>query len=746
MEQYYAHSPDGSGEWETVEHHLKRVGELCSGFAQKLQCGGFGRIAGLLHDAGKNSQLFQEVLHRQRINIDHAVPGAVLACAFGKEKSAHTLEVIIRAHHSSLQEDVMPTILQAIRGEAREVPPENKVLSVCGKEEFLQLMPLVQQETGLNLQHDTLQKLPNLDASPDKPLAQMLQTRMLYSCLVDADYSATSEYYEKDYLQKTSGEPLQPPKLLKRLQEHRDAIRASSTSDKKLNAMRDDLYNSCIQAAEQSPGLFTLTAPTGLGKTLDLLAFALVHAEKWGKERIFVVLPYLSIIEQNAKEYRSIVPGMLESHSQVKATDKTRQLSERWGAPMIVTTTVGFLEGLFACRAPDCRHLHQIANSVVVLDEAQSLPPRLLDATLHTLQELCEHCGCTVVLSTATQPAFQYRRNMQWYPREIVPDPQKLFLAARRVNVEWRVEKPTPLEQIADEMAELPSVCAIMNLRRHARKLYSLLKQRCGEDELFFLSSDLCPAHREKVLDEVRSRLKQGIPCRLVSTQCIEAGVDVDFACMYRALAPLESVIQAAGRCNRNGGSGKLGQVTVFVPDEPGRLYPDSWYENAANKLRVMLENHDVDLCSLADIEEYYRRVYSDAPEDSEKLRNAVKQLDYQGATDAYHVIEQTGCSVIVSYSGEMELFAEVRKEAFAHGLTSELLARARPITVNTFDKNGVAECCEQLPQFDYRGHRLSAKDSTKEKSNTFLLDQPKCYSDKTGLDFSGDISFESNF
>lgn len=202
----------------------------------------------------------------------------------------------------------MPTILQAIRGEAREVPPENKVLSVCGKEEFLQLKPLVQQETGLDLQHDTLQKLPSLDASPDKPLAQMLQTRMLYFCLVDADYSATSEYYEKDYLQKTSGEPLQPQKLLKRLQKHRDAIRASSTSDKKLNAMRDNLYESCIQAAEQSPGLFTLTAPTGMGKTLDLLAFALVHAAKWGKSEFLLCFHIFLLLNKMQRGTAALYP------------------------------------------------------------------------------------------------------------------------------------------------------------------------------------------------------------------------------------------------------------------------------------------------------------------------------------------------------------------------------------------------------------------------------------------------------
>ena len=188
METYYAHSQNKKGEWETVEHHLKRVGKLCAEFAQPLRCDGFGRTAGLLHDAGKYSPLFQRVLRHQQVHVDHAVPGAVLACAFGG-KAAHTLGVIIRAHHSSLQEDIRPVLEQALRGTERNVPPKNDTLSVCGPDEYTELMKTVQRETGLDLRHDSLQQLPDLQNSPDRPLAQMLQTRMLYSCLVDADYS-----------------------------------------------------------------------------------------------------------------------------------------------------------------------------------------------------------------------------------------------------------------------------------------------------------------------------------------------------------------------------------------------------------------------------------------------------------------------------------------------------------------------------------------------------------------------------
>lgn len=740
MKKYYAHTPNEKGVWETVEHHLKRVGELCKSFAEDLHCGSFGRVAGLLHDAGKYGDLFQDVLYRKRIHVDHAVPGAVLAYGFGrKSKSSHTLEIIIRGHHSRLQNDVISVLEQAMKGDERNVPPDNDTLSVCGRNEFIKMIDLVQKEIQLDVFHGKLQQLPELNDSADKPLAQMLQTRMMYSCLVDADYSATAEHYYEAYLQ---GSPriLAPKSLRQSLNKHRNEIRSHSTADKSLNAMRDQLYDDCLEAAKQEPGLFTLTAPTGMGKTLALLAFALKHAEIWGHKRIFLVLPFLSIIEQNGKEYREIIPNMLESHSQVKVTDETRDLAERWDAPMVITTTVGFFEGLFACKAPDCRRLHQIANSVIVLDEAQSLPPHLLDATLHTLQELCRHCGSTVVLSTATQPAFQYRKNIDWNPREIVKKSQNLFASSRRVSVDWRVKDVTSLERIADEMEQRPSACAILNLRRHARKLYAFLKQRCREEELFFLSSDLCPAHREKMLEDVRNRLERHLPCRLVSTQCIEAGVDISFDAMYRSLAPLESIIQAAGRCNRNGGTGRLGEMTVFIPDEDGGLYPDDWYESAANKLRVMLENHAVDLCSLGDIEEYYKRVYMDAPEDKKELRNAIRQLDYQKAASEYKIINNNGSSVIVPYSGNMELFGKIKEEALKHGITSKLLGEARPITVNSFDTAGVEKYCERLPQFDFRGRSIEPG------SNCFLLDLHECYDDKTGLHFSDSVSFQNCF
>lgn len=741
MKVYYAHTHTDKRKWETVQEHLKKVGALCEMYAQELQCGDFGRVAGLLHDAGKYSELFQAVLHQRQKHIDHAVPGAVLAHAFGSDSdpTVHALEVIIRAHHSSLQNEVLSVLKQALVGENRIVPPDGKTVSICGKIEFQELMKQIQQELEPELLHHPLPSLPPLEGSTDVLLARMLQTRMLYSCLVDADYTATAEHFDGE---KQEERFLNAKRAFDSLQTYRDSIRKNSTSDGQLNQMRDALYDSCRRAGWQNqPGLFTLTAPTGLGKTLALLAFALRHAERWNKKRIFVVLPYLSIIEQNAKEYRKVLPDTLESHSQAAAQDETRQFAERWNAPLVVTTTVGFLEGLFASSAPGCRRLHQAANSVIVFDEAQSLPPKLLDATLNTLRELYLHYNCTVVMSTATQPSFHYKNHAQWAPKEIVENPQNLFFNTRRVRVEWRTKAATSLKQIAQEMQQQKSSCAILNLRRHARKLFELLRTSCAEKELFFLSSDLCPAHRQMTIETIQVRLKAGLPCRVVATQCIEAGVDLSFQAMYRALAPLESVIQAAGRCNRNGESKNLGKLVVFLPDEPGRLYPDEWYENAANQLRLMLENREVDLCNLQDVDEYYRRIYINAPADTEKLRTAVSQMDYQSAEQNYKIIPSGGYRILVPYAGKEELsvlFEKVKKEATEHGVTPALLKDASPLLVNSFDKSGIAAYCEALIPRDYRGRHFAGN------AVCYLLDQKDCYDEKTGLYMADDKPFQN--
>lgn len=694
-EQAYARSRNGQGEYESVAHHLVRAGELCAQFAGEFGCTEAGKTLGMLHDLGKYGGPFQDVLRRKRIHVDHAGPGAAAVYnVYGGKSKAKLLAAVIAAHHSQLDNAVFNYLTGLLLGEPGLYSPKGDLPALIGAEELSAALKRMTEETGFTPAQISV---PRWKESENQDLSYMLLARMLLSALVDADYSSSAEHFEPDYLLTHTGAELDPADALEQVKALREEKRKNSRAASGINAIRDRLFDDCLQAAEAPPGIFTLTAPTGTGKTLSLFAFAAQHALKYRKRRIILILPYLTLAEQNAEEYRKLVPELMESHSASELDERTRLLSERWAAPCVVTTTVGFFEPLFASRPSECRRLHQIADSVIVLDEAQSLPSGLLDATLQCMKQLCDQYGCTVLFSTATQPSFQYRPGLNWHPTEIVKAPQQMFAATRRVTYHWRTEKPVAWEAIADELAEHDQGCVIVNLRRHARKLCQLLAARRPEEEAFYISTDLCLEHRRAVLQEVRDRLNSGRPCRLVSTQCIEAGVDVSFPVLYRALAPLESIIQAAGRCNRNG-DGPDGQVTVFLPQDTGRLYPDAHYENAANCVINMLDKGPIDCSDLKVIDEYYRRLYQKFSCDIPELRSAIENRDFAAVESAYQIIGSQGVNVIVPYAPERELFERLRTRADTEGLTNGLMKEARPLVVTSYRRKEVDSLCVPIP------------------------------------------------
>ena len=643
---YYARSANEQGQKETVFHHLSRASELCQEFLSPLGYGAWGEVLGKFHDFGKYSEDFQQVLRREKTHVNHAGPGAALVFQAyggwshggkGQNWAAKLLASVIASHHGELSLVDDGVLKRVLRGEGDRLDSEGRRFSLFGQEEF---RDAVSQWKSAFTPPRLSPPLPEFSDGEDASLARMLWTRFLFSALVDADYSSAAEHQKPDYLLQNQGPELDPEEALQRLSQVQVEKKQGSTAASTLNAMRNQLFDDCLAAAAQEPGLFTLTAPTGLGKTLSLFAFAAEHCRIYGKRRIILILPFLAIIEQNVKDYRKVVPDLLEIHSNAQLDERARLLSERWDAPCIVTTSVGFFQPLFSAKPADCRHLHQLANSVLVLDEAQSLPPYLLDATLRTVKLLCTQYGCTVVFSTATQPSFGYRPGLSWQPREIAPDPAALFAATRRVTVDWRLKQPISLVGIAGEVAQENQACAIVNLRAHARALYRQLVEQTGAESTFFLTTDLCPAHRLAVLREIRERMQAGLPCRLVSTQCIEAGVDLDFPVVFRALAPLDAIIQAAGRCNRNGDS-PTGRVIVFVPEEE-KLYPSSAYENAANCVRILASRHPIDCNDLSHIQEYYQLLYSQSEGDKQALRQAVEEEDFLEVQNAYQIIENT--------------------------------------------------------------------------------------------------------
>lgn len=738
MDIFYAKSARTNG-FVTNKEHLKKVADLAASYAQMIGREPEGRLAGNLHDFGKYSTPFQQVLKGIVHGIDHALPGAVIlymVCRLYKSsqtKRANYAPVLesIQGHHDGLVglPDLTNILYTIYTNPDADCCPSNKVPSLRGPQEYMAAW----QAFTADFPDWHIPAIPC--RSFQNMVEDMLDTRMLFSCLVDADYTISALDNDTLYMQKSSGPTLNIDDALDRLNRYCATLRADSTADPALNSVRDMVFQQCGAAGESPCGLFTLTAPTGVGKTLAMLNFALHHCKVAKLQRIIVVLPFLSLADQSEKTYEKILPNLLVDHSQKDLSDEARELASRWDAPLVLTTSVKFFESLFASKPTDCRKLHNIANSVVLFDEAQTLPADLASTTIQAINTLCKKCHCSVLFSTATQPNFRALANAEWKPTEILPNCNVLYDQMRRVQVEWRLfinearsQNPS-YNEIAIEMASQNSVCAIVNLRRHAQELLNRLKLLCEKDSLFLITTDLCPAHRLTVIDKIKDRLKAGLPCHVVATQCIEAGVDLDFDVMYRALAPMESIIQAAGRCNRNNRLPKGGQVIVFEPADA--RYPGATYERAANIVKdLWAEGHKMDINDVSIISEYYCRFFSKAHA-RPALEEALSSKSYANVAKEYRLIKQCGVQLIVPYQNEKKLFDDIQAQARCSGLSTALLRKAAPITVSCFNYKWVEEHAEPLYFTDRYGKRCT-------ESTTYILNagQENCYNEITGLTF----------
>lgn len=749
-----AHSANDAGVAEPVHEHLEAVATRAARYAQVFGAGEEARMAGLLHDIGKYSDLFQRRLRGHERGVDHWSHGAWLALKH-YESNGIGAALAIQGHHTGLDE--------ASRDALRRLEPQR----------MLGHHPL-----GLNTPTDTpddllrrlcddglvapdpsviLSRYGGLD-SPEKA-AGMFDIRMLFSALVDADFIETEAHFNghpgqiRDY--REDGPTLESDRDLDFLLTYLRGLAAQSKASKRVLGLRTDLLEACLEAGCYKQGLFTLTAPTGTGKTLSMLAFALRHAARHNLRRLVVVIPYLTIIDQTARAFRTFLSRHLseeelnryivEDHSLAGQrrgtrpdTSHERLLAENWDAPIVVTTSVQFLESLFSNRSSACRKLHRLAKSIVLLDEVQTLPLKLAVVTLATLSALSSRYDTSIVFSTATQPAFShldaavktYARS-GWNPREIVPSGLNLFQRARRVSIKWpRIASGTSWEVLADELADsaCPQALFIVNLKRHALLFHGLLKER-GTEGLRHLSTSMCPRHRENVLREVHERLSRGAPCRLVATQCVEAGVDIDFPVVYRGWGPLDAIAQAAGRCNRDGRQ-ETGQLRVFHPEkeQAGRQFPDGAYAQAAGVASLVLKAHggDGDICDPALFEEYYRALYQVTALENAypELNDAIRRQDFKNAARLYRVIAHDAINVLVSYDSDAwkDLACEVRDLR----LSASWIAKARPHTVGLFRPGQGSAVWSYLEPVPIR-HDACSED-------WFLYRYPEHYSDETGL------------
>lgn len=593
MKRLYAHSlPNEPQEkWQSLDDHLISVAQMAKEFALPLRSEDWAWNASILHDIGKADSAFQGYLLRSNGlddadydggKVNHSSAGAALA----EDELAlpgRILAYIVAGHHAGL-----PDWYSADSGQSA-----------------LQIR-LVEGRENLNRIRPFAEKILNQLSPLQRPPAYVKSTnfhfwvRMLFSCLVDADYVDTEQFMERNKAKQRgqfpSLENLAPLFFHALYRLEQDAVKTP------VNIIRQEIRRVCEQKAELPQGMFSLTVPTGGGKTLSAMAFALRHALKRNENqgasgahvrRVIYVIPYTSIIEQTSRILAGIFgcENVVEHHSNLnpdKETLRSQLATENWDAPIIVTTNVQFFESLYAAKPSRCRKLHNIINSVVILDEAQLLPPELLTPCVNVMNDLVRNYGVTLVLATATQPALPKLDP----PVEIVPPEMKLYERLKRTEIKFPepLRETTDWSSLAEQLQRHDQVLCIVNTRRDCHDLFKLMPKGT-----IHLSALMCGAHRSAVIRLIRWRLRKGMPIRVISTQLVEAGVDIDFPVVYRALAGVDSIAQAAGRCNREGklnDSGQVGEVHVFLPPK-----------SAPRGLLLKGENTTRELCSLPEFD-----------------------------------------------------------------------------------------------------------------------------------------------
>ncbi|WP_352401529.1 CRISPR-associated helicase Cas3' [Synergistes jonesii] len=548
----------GEGKKQTILDHLNGTAKLCAGFAASFGAEKQGLLVGGGHDIGKYSDEFQGRLLGGKI-VDHSTAGAYECFKLGHCSAAFC----IAGHHGGMPDG-------GGRGDTSDTP------TLCGRlrrvhENKLPEYGAWQQEVKLPVEAP-LPAFFGTDAFADS-----FFTRMLYSCLVDADFLDTEYFIKSGAVERGSYEPISL--LMEKLKKY---IALWQSPKNELNRRRCEILETCMKSGQLPKGLYTLTVPTGGGKTTASLAFALSHALEHGMSRVIYVIPYTSIIEQNAAKFRDILgnENVVEHHSSslfdMEEGEETGQYkqalaAENWDAPVIVTTSVQFFESLYSNRPSKCRKLHNIVNSVIIFDEAQMIPVVNLRPCVAAIAQLVKNYNVTAVLCTATQPSLnglfkEYAPEVAI--RELCPDTEEMYRQFRRVS--FRIAGKLTEEELCGELSAVRQVLCVVNKRKSARSIYERLPQDGGN---FHLSTLMYPIHRRKVLDEIRARLKGGLTCRVVSTSLIEAGVDVDFPSVYREMAGLDSILQAAGRCNREGKKPiEDSVVTIFYNAEEAPL------------------------------------------------------------------------------------------------------------------------------------------------------------------------------
>ena len=761
---FYAHSlvDRPQTDWHTLRDHLAGSAELAAGFGLPIGLENAARLAALLHDVGKYTPAFQARLHGDPQRVEHSLAGAWLALrqtrpADGSRPlsldgyAGELCAYAIAGHHAGLPDRVenVRSARSSLQARLDQFDPSD--LSPAWQDEitpdFRNLWPSVPSR------------------SPHFAFQLAFLGRIIFSCLVDGDFKDTEAFHAAA---SGSVKDREWPKLAhlvssfqSRFDEHMGELPAQ---ENELNRLRQDILHHCRSRAGDKPGLFTFTVPTGGGKTLASLGFALDHAAAHGLDRIIYVAPYTAIIDQTAAIFKKVLgeDHVLEHHSAIEpenfnpkttrdsgrsGEDKRRLATEDWAAPVIVTTSVQLFESLFAARPSRCRKLHNIARSVIILDEAQTLPRHLLAPCMTAIDELARNYGCTVVLCTATQPAlgkphFRTVRKrevgLDLNGRELAPDPEHLARQLRRTRIV--LEGDLSDEALVEALCQHEQGLIIVNSRRHALDLYRAATA-AGLDGMVHLTTRQYPAHRRAILADVRKRLKAQTPCRVIATSLVEAGVDLDFPRVWRAQTGLDQIAQAAGRCNREGKQlSKDSLVTVFTapdhapPPEIAALWSD---------MSRMLESHKDDLLSPSAMEAFFQEVYwrmGDALDREAILEDFRKDATgtdfaYRTVAEKFRMIESGMVPVIIP--GDETALAAIADLANEHIHSAIIARRLQPYLVQVPPRARAALIDTGQVAFadsEIRGDQFA------------VLQEQKSYTSETGLLWEGGANFDGIF
>lgn len=653
---------------QTLKDHLYGTADLAGKFAARFGKRDWGYCCGMLHDIGKYSLAFQEKIRNDsKKRVDHSTAGAKVCLEKGGWHGI--MSYCIAGHHAGLPDygnssdgGDAPTL------EGRR---KKKIEDYSVYKNEIEI-PVI----------ETIPFDPQIE--PDRDFSLSVFIRMLYSCLVDADFLDTEKFMTNGQVPRESGEGVDI--LLQKLKNHiTDWMRNKETET--VNGRRTEILRHCFECGPMARGIFQLTVPTGGGKTIASLAFALQHAVKNHMDRVIYVIPYTSIIEQSAKVFREILgdQNVLENHYNVDYTssDELRPMqlaAENWDKPVVVTTNVQFFESLFANKSSKCRKLHNIANSVIVFDEVQMLPTDYLKPCIAMMEELVSNFNSSIVLCTATQPALTPLFQKKLPVTELCPRVQEQFQFFERVTFQ-NIGVVSEAELIAKLACEKQALC-IVNTKKRAQRLYQSMR---GEG-VFHLSTTMYPKHRRRILEKVRELLKKGERCILISTSLVEAGVDLDFCAVYRQLAGVDSMIQAAGRCNREGNrEAKESFAYIFQWEEKENVPGQQLSIDVSN----MLLQGGEDIFSVDGVEKYFQALYHFRGEslDKKKILEEFKgkRYNFAKAADEFRLIEDNTFTVFIGREKEAE---ELLQQIQHQGYTKAGMRKAGQYCVQLYESD----------------------------------------------------------